>query len=91
MFWAVECADGDPDFFVCMNCLDDVYKRKIPRECPNCGAISAFEPFTLDSIKNWGTEELIAKARHASSEEQPLARTTTSEQMISPSTESSSV
>ena len=66
-FWTVDCAEGDPDFFVCMDCLNDVYRRKVPTECSSCGAISAFEPFTLDSIKDWGTEELISKAQHASS------------------------
>ncbi|MCH7616172.1 MAG: hypothetical protein IH978_10635 [Nitrospinae bacterium] len=70
-FWAVECAEGDPDFFVCMDCLNEVYRRKIPTECHGCGAISSFEPFALDSINDWGTEELIAKAQHASSEDPP--------------------
>ena len=68
-FWAVECAEGDPDFFVCMDCLNEVYRRKVPSKCHGCGAISSFEPFALDSINDWGTEELIAKAQHASSED----------------------
>ena len=68
-FWAVECAEGDPEFFVCMDCLNEVYRRKIPRECPNCHAISSFEAFTLAAIRDWGTEELIAKAQGASSED----------------------
>ena len=90
-FWAVECAEGDPDFFVCMNCLDEVYRRKIPTECPSCGAISTFEPFTLDSIKDWGTEELIAKAQLASSEGPASALAGTQGQPPPPSTEPSSV
>lgn len=69
IFWTVECADGDPDFFVCMDCLNEVYRRKIPRECPDCNAISSFEAFTLASISDWGTEELISKAQHASSDD----------------------
>ncbi len=67
-FWTVECAEGEPDFFVCMDCLNEVYRRKIPRECPDCNAISSFEAFTLASISDWGTEELISKAQHASSD-----------------------
>ena len=67
-FWSVECPEGEPDFFVCMSCLNEVYRCKVPIACPSCGAISTFEAFTLDSIQDWGTEELIAKARQDSSE-----------------------
>ena len=70
-FWAVECTEGDPDFFVCMSCLNDVYRRKVPRECSSCGATSAFESFTFDSIQDWGTEELIAKTQAVSSDGAP--------------------
>ena len=63
-FWAVESEQGAPDLFVCMDCLDEVFRSKVPIQgCPGCGAVSAFEPFTLESIQEWGTEELIAKAR----------------------------
>ena len=88
-FWAVECAEGDPDFFVCMDCLNEVYRRKVPTECHSCGAISSFEPFALDSIKDWGTEELIAKAQRASSEGPPPNHTAIPEQGDSPPTEPS--
>jgi hypothetical protein len=63
-FWPVESEQGAPDFFVCMECLDEVFRSKVPiRGCPGCGAVSAFEPFTLESIQEWGTDDLIAKAR----------------------------
>jgi hypothetical protein len=63
-FWPVEIEQGAPDLFVCMECLDEVFRSKVPIQgCPGCGAVSAFEPFTLKSIEEWGTEDLIAKAR----------------------------
>lgn len=63
-FWPVECEQGDPNLFVCMHCLNEVFHCRVPIQgCPGCGAVSAFEPFTLESIQEWGTEELIAKAR----------------------------
>ena len=63
-FWPVESEQGAPDLFVCMECLDEVFRSKVPIQgCPGCGAVSAFEPFTLESIQEWGTEDLIAKAR----------------------------
>lgn len=86
-FWAVECAEGDPDFFVCMDCLNEVYRRKVPRECPNCNAISSFEAFTLSAITDWGSEELIKKAQRASSDGPPL----TQEAVTPPVEEPSSV
>ena len=90
-FWVVECAEGDPDFFVCMNCLNDVYRRKVPRECSSCGATSAFEPFTFDSIQDWGTEELITKAQSASSEEPPLVHAVAPEKIAQSSPEAASI
>lgn len=63
-FWPVESEQGAPDLFVCMECLDEVFRSKVPIQgCPGCGAVSAFEPFTLESIQEWGSEELIAKAQ----------------------------
>jgi len=91
MFWVVDCAEGDPDFFVCMACLNDVYRGKVPRECPHCHAISSFEPFTLDSIKDCGTEELIAKAQRASSEDSPASPEEIQEPIDPPLTEPSTV
>jgi hypothetical protein len=62
-FWPVECAQGEPDLFVCLTCFDEVFKAKMPVDgCPSCGAIAAFEPFSLDAIREWGTENLIQKA-----------------------------
>jgi hypothetical protein len=62
-FWPVECAQGEPDLFVCLTCFDEVFKAKVPVEgCPSCGAIAAFEPFNLEAIREWGTERLIQKA-----------------------------
>ena len=63
-FWPVESEHGAPNLFVCMECLDEVFRSKVPIQgCPGCGAVSAFEPFTLKSIEEWGTDDLIAKAR----------------------------
>ena len=90
-FWPVECAEGDPDFFVCMNCLNDVYRRKVPRECSSCGATSTFESFTFDSIQDWGTEELIAKAQSASSGESPLTDAVAPEQIAQSSPKAASI
>jgi hypothetical protein len=67
-FWSVECEQGDPEFLVCMSCLNDVFWRKVPMpDCPTCHGVSTYEAFTLDSIRDWGTEELIAKAETAAS------------------------
>ena len=62
-FWTVECAQGEPDLFVCLSCLEEVFKAQVPvNGCPGCGALSTFEPFSFDAIREWGTESLIAKA-----------------------------
>lgn len=71
-FWPVAHREGDPDFWVCMSCLGEVYYRKVPMpDCPSCHGVSTYEGFTLDAIKDWGTEELIAKA--ASAQQDSLA------------------
>ena len=68
-FWPVESQTGEPDLWVCMSCLTEVYRRKVPMpDCPTCHGVSTFEPFPLDAIRDWGTEDLIAKAVSASSE-----------------------
>lgn len=70
-FWSVEAEEGEPDLLVCMSCLNEVFWRKVPvPHCPSCRGIGSYETFTLDSIRDWGTDELIAKAeaaRHAPS------------------------
>lgn len=69
-FWSVECAEGEPDLFVCMGCLSEVYRAKVPiPACPSCGAVSAFEAFTLDAIVDWGSEDLVQKAKEAAKEQ----------------------
>jgi hypothetical protein len=40
-------------------------------DCPTCHGVSTYEAFTLESIRDWGTEELIAKAETASKFEEP--------------------
>lgn len=71
-FWSVDCPEGEPDLLVCIECLGEVYRSKVPKPaCPACGATSTFEPFSLDSIREWGTDELIQKAEKASSEARP--------------------
>lgn len=65
-FWRVECEEGEPDLLVCMSCLNEVFRRKVPMpDCPTCHGVSTYEAFTLESIRDWGTEELIAKAVNA--------------------------
>ncbi len=62
-FWSVSHHDGDPDLWVCMSCLSEVFHRKVPMpDCPACHGVSTYESFTLDAIRDWGTEELVAKA-----------------------------
>lgn len=71
-FWPVECEEGEPDLLVCLSCLNEVYRRKVPMpDCPTCHGVSTYEAFTLDSIRDWGTEELIAKAEAAQQEPVP--------------------
>lgn len=68
-FWPVECGEGEPDMLVCMSCLSEVFRRKVPMpECPTCHGVSTYEAFTLESIRDWGTEDLIAKALRAEAE-----------------------
>ena len=73
-FWPVECEAGEPDLLVCMSCLDEVFKRKVPiPDCPACHGVSTYEAFTLEAIRDWGTEPLIEKAVRAAAEvEQPV-------------------
>lgn len=65
-FWSVPYHDGDPDLWVCMSCLSEVFRRKVPMpDCPSCHGVSTYESFTLEAIRDWGTEDLIAKAEAA--------------------------
>jgi hypothetical protein len=49
-----------------MSCLNEVFRQKVPMpDCPSCHGVSTYEPFTMDSIRDWGTEELITKAQEA--------------------------
>jgi hypothetical protein len=34
-------------------------------DCPTCHGVSTYEAFTIEAIRDWGTEELIAKASAA--------------------------
>lgn len=68
IFWTVECAENEPEYFVCMSCLNEVYRCKVPSACPACDAISTFEAFTLAGIRDWGSEGLVAKADQASTD-----------------------
>jgi len=52
-----------------MDCLDEVFQAKVPIQgCPGCGAVSTFEAFAFESVKEWGTPELIAKAQATGSQ-----------------------
>lgn len=79
-FWPVECEAGEPDLLVCMSCLSEVYKRKVPMpDCPTCHGVSTYEAFTLEAIRDWGTEPLIEKAARAAAEDdQPVPSATAS-------------
>ena len=68
IFWAIECAEDEPEFFVCMSCLNEVYRCKVPSACPTCDAISTFEAFTLAGIQDWGSEGLVTKAEQANAD-----------------------
>ncbi len=76
-FWTIESEEGQPDLWVCMSCLSEVFRGKVPMpDCPTCHGVSTYEAFSLDSIRDWGTEELIAKAVAAqSSHPQPSTQT----------------
>lgn len=70
-FWPVSQREGEPAFWVCMSCLGEVFYRKVPMpDCPTCHGVSTYEAFSLEAIRDWGTEELIARA---ASEEQRAA------------------
>jgi len=46
-----------------MSCLSEVFYRKVPMpDCPTCHGVSTYEAFTLEAIRDWGTEDLVAKA-----------------------------
>jgi hypothetical protein len=65
-FWDVSTKEGEPDLWVCMSCLNEVFFRKVPMpDCPTCHGVSTYEAFTLDAVRDWGTEELITKAQAA--------------------------
>lgn len=74
-FWPV--SHRDDDFWVCMSCLTEVFYRKVPMpDCPSCHGVSTYEGFTLEAIRDWGTEELISKAiaaQEAAAVAQPAA------------------
>ncbi len=82
-FWPVECEEGEPDLFVCLSCLDEVFQAKVPVEgCPGCGGINTFEPFNLEAIKDWGTEELIRKTGHEPSASTPVQDTSSDQPVV---------
>jgi hypothetical protein len=59
-----------------MSCLSEVFYRKVPMpDCPSCHGVSTYEAFSLEAIRDWGTEELIDKAGAAEKAEdaQPAA------------------
>lgn len=49
-------------------------------DCPTCHGVSTYEAFTLESVRDWGTEELIAKAEAASKFEEPPVEPSLAEQ-----------
>lgn len=66
-FWTV--SHRDDDFWVCMSCLSEVFYRKVPMpDCPSCHGVSTYEGFTLEAVRDWGTDDLIAKAVAAQGE-----------------------
>ena len=72
-FWSVSAKNGEPDLWVCMSCLSEVFCRKVPMPaCPTCHGASTYEAFTLAAVQDWGTDELIAKAVAAQREEEAV-------------------
>jgi len=62
-FWSVPQRDGESLYWVCMSCLSEAFYCKVPMpDCPTCHGVSTYEAFTLEAIRDWGTEDLIAKA-----------------------------
>lgn len=62
-FWSVPTKGDDADLWVCMSCLNEVFRGKVPMpDCPSCHGVSTYESFTLEAIQDWGTDDLIAKA-----------------------------
>jgi hypothetical protein len=71
-FWDVSTKQGEPDLWVCMSCLNEVFFRKVPMpDCPTCHGVSTYEAFTLEAVRDWGTEELITKAQAAQQKPEP--------------------
>jgi hypothetical protein len=65
-FWPVPQREGEPPLWVCMSCLSEVFWRKVPMpDCPSCHGVSTYEAFSLEAIRDWGTEDLITKAAAA--------------------------
>ena len=65
-FWPVPHRDGEPPFWVCMSCLSEAFYHKVPMpDCPGCHGVSTYEAFTIEAITDWGTDDLIAKAKAA--------------------------
>jgi hypothetical protein len=65
-FWSVPHREGEPAFWVCMSCLGEVFYQKVPMpDCPTCHGVSTYEAFALEAIRDWGTDELIARAASA--------------------------
>lgn len=62
-YWSVPQRAGEPAYWVCMSCLSEAFYLKVPMpDCPTCHGVSTYEAFTLEAIRDWGTEDLIAKA-----------------------------
>ena len=62
-FWSVPQREGEPPYWMCMSCLSEVFYRKVPMpDCPTCHGVSTYEAFTIEAIRDWGTEDLVAKA-----------------------------
>lgn len=65
-FWSVPQRAGEPGYWVCMSCLSEAFYLKVPMpDCPTCHGVSTYEAFSLEAIRDWGTEDLIAKAETA--------------------------
>ena len=62
-YWSVPQRAGEPAYWVCMSCLSEAFYLKVPmQDCPTCHGVSTYEAFTIEAIRDWGTEDLIAKA-----------------------------
>ncbi|MGH7216593.1 MAG: hypothetical protein ACREIG_05105 [Nitrospiraceae bacterium] len=53
---------GQESLFVRISCYEQVYWKRIPTKCPQCGKYSSYDSFEMVQIEQWGSPILIGKA-----------------------------